>query len=125
MIAVFVIAVVAVEGHQVDIHHRQTRHHERPQRAHVNRGIDRIQHRNDQIFEVGIADYDLRIARASDHPRVSLPDRNDLHALLDVVRAAARFVVVPFTQTVNTIGQTAMRFVVDTTRIETPEIGLD
>src|ERR1044072_2121752 len=48
--------------------------------------------------------------------------RVNLHALLDVVRAATRFVVFPFTQTVNTVGETAMWLVVNPARIKTAEI---
>src|SRR5215207_4269657 len=46
-----------------------------------------------------------------------------MYPLLDIVRATARFVVVPLTQPVNTIGKTAMWLVVNTTRIEATEVG--
>src|SRR5689334_1968262 len=45
-----------------------------------------------------------------------------MHSLLDLVRAAARLVVFPLAQSVNTIGETTMWLIVNTTRIETPEV---
>ena len=47
---------------------------------------------------------------------------NDLHALFDVMRATARLVALPFRQTIHTIGETAMRFIVDAARIKATEI---
>jgi hypothetical protein len=121
-VAVLVIAIVTVEWDEVDVHDRQTRHHETAERANVNRGINRVQHRHDQIFEIRVADHDLRIASTTNHSRVSLPHGNYLHSLLDFMCATSRFVVFPLAQAVNTICKTAMRLVIDTTRIESTEV---
>ena len=121
-VAVFVVAVVAVERNEINIHHRQSRHHEATQRANVNGRINRIEHRHDQVFQIRIADHDLRVASAPDHARVALSHGNDLHALFDVVCAAPRLVVLPLAQTINTIGEATMWLIVNTTRIETAKV---
>src|ERR1043165_6714223 len=39
-VAVLVVTVVAVEGNEVNVHHRQARHHEASQSAYVSRRVD-------------------------------------------------------------------------------------
>src|SRR6185369_1377940 len=121
-VAVLAVAVVAVERNEINVHHRQTRHHETAQRANINRRINCIEHRHDQILKIHIADDDLRITRATDHARVSLSHCNDLYALLDVMCTTARLVVIPLTQTINTICQSTMWLVVYATRIEATKV---
>jgi hypothetical protein len=45
-----------------------------------------------------------------------------MNALLDVVRVTAAFAVCPFTETINSIRETAMRFIATAAGIKAPEI---
>src|SRR5829696_6304763 len=70
------LVIIAVAGatyrNQMNIHDRQSRHYERSQRTDIDRRIDCLENTNNEFLELDITDHDLRVAGASDHPRIAL-----------------------------------------------------
>ena len=79
-------------------------------RANIDRRIDRLKNADDQFFEFGIADDDLRVAGAADHSRIAALERNGFDALVHFLNVAARFFVLPIGQAVKPVGETAVGF---------------
>ena len=97
-------------GHKMNVHYRQTRHHERTQRADIDGRVDGLENSDDQFFKLDVADDDLCIAGAADHSRVAALERNDLYAFVHFLHVAMSFTVWPVGQAVKPVGQAAMLF---------------
>src|SRR5690606_8967948 len=76
-----ILHLIAPERDQVDVHDGQTRHDETAQGSNIDRRIDRFEDRNDQIFQIRVADDDLRVSRTPNHARIALTHRDHLYAL--------------------------------------------
>src|SRR5262245_1712635 len=94
----------------MDVHDRQTRHHERAQRTNVDGRIYSFENTNDQFLKLDVADHDLRVARASDHSRIALVKRNRLYSFVHLLNVTTHLLDAPVRETVEPVGEATMGF---------------